>query len=287
MKKRFFYGLWTLISLLFFLRILFPGEFAEALIEAHADREIGPGSLNVEGVAPALPLGIKVRGMALKVSDFPPVTVRDVRLTPSWLTLVTSNPGAGVTASLFGGTADIAGRIRYEGHRLTRLEGQLTDVDLSTLTPFLKARIPVEITLSGRGDGVLDLSRGKALEGTARLSLADVTVGFKDPLIPLEKLVFGSVIVEVEVVGRSLTFSRIHVDGTEVDAELRGTLTLSDRIESSSLNITGTVNPDPGFVKELTDRIPLAMLADPKLLKQGRIPLRISGTLAKPKVSFK
>jgi len=91
----------------------------------------------------------------------------------------------------------------------------------------------------------------------------------------------------VEVTGPKVTFTRIHVEGTEVDAELKGTLSLSSRLESSRINISGTLNPDPAFVKELSDRLPISMLMDPKRLKRGRIPLRISGTLSNPRVSLK
>jgi len=125
------------------------------------------------------------------------------------------------------------------------------------------------------------------VKGTGRVQLTDVTVAVDDPIFPVKKLSFASVIAEVEVTGATLAIKRIHVDGNEVDAELRGTLMLSTPLESSRINISGTVNPDAGFVKELTDRIPLAMLVDPKLLKQGRIPLRISGTLGDPRVSLK
>ncbi|WP_300672387.1 type II secretion system protein GspN [Desulfoluna sp.] len=288
MKKRLLYTFWIVISLFFFLRVLFPGEFAEVWIESHVDREFGAGSLNVEEVTPALPLGLTVKGLAFKVAELPPLTLRDIRLTPSWLTLFSATPGAEMQASLLGGEAEVDGRFQYEGRQWQHLKGRVADVDLSTLMPFIKGSMPLEISLSGRGDGSLDLSREKKkVEGTGRLSLFDVTVGFKDPIIPVKKLEFASIAVDVEVVGRRLAFSRVHVEGTEVDAELSGTLTLLNRIESSRIDIRGTVNPDPGFVKDLTDRIPLAMLADPKLLKRGRIPLRISGTLEHPKVSFK
>jgi len=287
MKTFFLYGLWTLAALLFFLWLLFPGEFAEALIEAHADRRLSPGTLNVEGVSPALPLGLSVKGVALTLPGLPPVTARNIRVTPSWLTLVTSRPGAEMTASLFGGKAAGSARIRYKGRQWSRIRGRLKGMDLATVSPLLKGRVPIEWSVSGRGDGTFELSRDNKAKGTGRLSLANVTVGFDDPLIPLDNLEFASVVVDVEVDGSKLTFSRIHVEGTEVDAELKGTLTLSRRLESSRINISGTLNPDPGFVKELSDRLPISMLMDPKLLKRGRIPLRISGTLSNPRVSLK
>jgi type II secretion system protein N len=287
MNKRFLYSLWTLASLLLFLWLLFPGEFAESLIEGHADRRLGAGSVDVEGVRPALLLGLSVQGLALTLPDLPVVTAQDIRLTPSWLTLFTLRPGAAMKASLFGGNAEADARIRYSGLAWDRITGEIEDVDLATLSPFVDGRLPVDLVFSGRGQANLELTRDKGVKGKGRIELADVTVGITDPIIPVEKLSFASVVVEVEVTGRTLTVGRIHVDGTEVDAELRGTLTLSNPLESSRVNLTGTVNPDPGFVKELTDRAPLAMLMDPKLLKKGRIPLRISGTLGDPKVSFK
>ncbi|BCS94726.1 hypothetical protein DSLASN_03580 [Desulfoluna limicola] len=287
MNKRFLYSLWTLASLFFFLWLLFPGEFAEALIEAHTDRKVGNVSVNLEGVGPALPLGLSVKGLSLSLPDMPPVSARDIRLTPSWLTLVTSRPGAGMKASLFGGRVEADVRVRYKGFAWNSISGEVEDVDLSTLSPFFSGRLPVDLTLSGQGQGRLELTRDNEVTGTGEIRLAGVTVGIKDPIIPVEKLTFASVTAEVEVKGRKLTITRVHVDGTEVDAELRGTLTLSDRIESSRINVNGTVNPDPDFVKTLSDRVPLAMLVDPKLLKRGRIPLRITGTLGEPRVSLK
>lgn len=287
MKKFLLYGLWTLASVLFFLWLLFPGEWAESLIEAHANRQLRNGSLTVEGVSPALPLGLSAKGVALALPALPPVTARDLRVTPSLLTLVTPRPGAGASASIFGGTAEAKARVRYKGRQWDRLTGRVDGVDLAALAPFLKGRLPVEVSLAGRGDGSLELTRDKAVTGAGRIDLTDVTVGVEDPMIPLKKLTFGAVAVEVAVAGRTLTFGRIHVEGAEVDAELKGTLTLSRRLEASRLNISGTVNPDPGFVRDVTDRVPLAMLVDPKLLKRGRIPLRVTGTLANPRVSFK
>lgn len=287
MNKRFLYSLWTLASLLFFLWLLFPGAFAEALIEAHTDRKFGNVSVDVKGVRPALPLGLSVKGLALGLPELPPVSVRGIRVTPSWLTLVTPRPGAGMKASIFGGSVEADVRVRYKGLAWSRVTGEMEDVDLATLSPFLKGRLPVDLALSGRGDGILELTRDKEVTGMVEIRLADVTVGLKDPVIPVEKLTFASVTAEVEVKGRKLTISSVHVDGTEVDAELRGSLTLSKRLESSRINVNGTVNPDPDFVKTLSDRVPLAMLVDPKLLKRGRIPLRITGTLGNPKVSLK
>lgn len=287
MKKRFLYSLWTLASLLLFLWVLFPGEFVEALIEAHADRKFGNVSVNVEGVGPALPLGLSVKGLALNLPDFPVVRARDIRLTPSWLTLVTPRPGVAMKASLFGGRVKADVRVRYKGLVWQRITGEVEDVDLATLSPFVNGRLPIDLVLSGRGEARLDLTRDKEVTGTGEIRLVDVTVGITDFIIPVEKLSFASVIVEVEVKGHNLTVSRIHVDGTEVDVELRGTLTLSNRLESSRINLSGTVNLDPGFIRELTDRVPLAMLVDLKLLKRGRIPLRIRGTLGDPKFSLK
>lgn len=287
MKTFFLYALWTLASLFVFLWVLFPGEFAENLMEAHARQRFAPATVNVEGVSPTFPLGLKVKGAALTLPGKAPMTVRDIRVTPSLFTLVTSQPGAGMKATIFGGKVTGDGRVKLGTGRWTRVAGRLEGMDLSTLLPLLKDRIPIEFAVTGRGDGTLDLSRDKAAKGTGQLTLSNVTVELKDPLIPLDKLEFASVEVDVEVAGPKVTFSRIHVEGTEVDAELKGTVSLSSRPASSRINISGTLNPDPGFVKELSDRLPVSMLVDPNMLKRGRIPLRISGTLANPRVSLR
>ena len=286
MKKPFFYGLWTLASLLFFLWFLFPGAFVETLVEARAHGLVPHGSVDVNGVGPALPLGLKAKTVSYLSPDFSPVAARDVRVTPAWLTVVTASPGLRVKASCFGGTVKTSMRVAYKGGWRS-LKVKADAIRLAALLPYLESHLPVKMTLSGLGDASLNLTREPLTEGGGKVALSDVVVGFDDPLVPVDALTFSTVTAEVTVKGQTLTLSRLHVEGTELDAELRGTVTLTGQMASSRINLTGTVDPDPAFVKALSDRVPLAMLVDPKLLKRGRIPLRITGSLADPRVSLK
>ena len=281
MKKPLFYALWTLASLLFFLWFLFPGAFVETLVEARAH-----GSVDVKGVGLALPLGLKAKAVSYLSPNFSPVAARDVRVTPAWLAMVTSSPGVRVKASCFGGTVKTSMRVAYKGSWRS-IDAKAEAISLAALLPYLESLLPVKMILSGLGEARLDLVWDPVIEGDGKVVLSQVVVGFDDPLIPVDALTFSTVTAEVAVKGQTLTLSRFHVEGTEVNAELRGTVTLPGRMASSRINLTGTVDPDPAFVKILSDRVPLAMLVDPKLLKRGRIPLRITGSLAAPRVSLK
>lgn len=286
MNKRVLYSLWTLVSVLLFFWILFPGEFAAELIKGHANRMFPNAEVSLEGVGLAVPFGLTVKKLAVGAPGLSPVAVQALRLTPSWLTLVSLSPGADLSASLFGGRVALSGRSGYKGG-WRKITAEVESVDLSTLSPFVKGRLPVAFTLSGKGEAALDLARDKEATGEGTVRLEEVTLGFSDSIIPFEKLTLGTVTAEVAVKGTTVTVSSLHVDGTELDAELRGSVVLSTPISLSRVTLSGTVSPAPAFVSVLTDRVPLGMLMDPKLLKRGRIPLRISGTLGAPDVSFK
>lgn len=291
MKKPVLYSLWTLTSLLFFLWLLFPGAFAESLIEAYAHGKLGRGVVDVAGVHPALPVGLAMDGVTM---DLPQgaITARDVRVTPAWLTVMTLKPGGRLNAVAFGGHLTAEVRTGYTGGGWRRLTGQMEAMDLATLSPFLEGMLPVAVSLTGQGAGTLALARegeGTAsdMTGSAEINLSDVGVAISDTFFPVKKLSFAAVSADMAIKGRTLTLDRLYLEGSEVDAELKGRVILDRRMASSRIDITGILTLAPDFVKALSKGLPLAMLVDPNVLKRGRIPIRIGGTLGSPRISLK
>ena len=287
MKKRTLYSLWFICSTLIFIWVLFPSEFAEEILETRTNQALRQAQVDLNGLGLSVPPGLNLDALSLSVSQMPELKVTDIRVSPSWHTLVTSSPGGSFTADLFGGELSVRLRSGYKPPLVRALDVTMAALDLSKLSPLLKGALPVPVSLSGLGEGVVHLADDKGLlKGEGSVSLRGVSVGLNELPIPLGDIVFNAVDGEVEINGFQVKVKRLKAKGPQISADFRGTITLSRRMDASRLNLTGSVSPDAGFVKTLSDKIPLSMLVDPKRLKQKRIGLRIEGTLGNPRVSL-
>ena len=286
MKKRTLCILWFLGSTLVFLWALFPSAFLESYLEGRAGQMAPQLNLDLTGVGLSVPPGLVVDSVGVNTMPGVRVEVTDVKASPLWLSLVTGSPGGKLSLGFLGGKIAIKGRTGYAPPLLRGADVKASALDLSNLASMVAPFLPVPLSFSGRADGTLHLEEKEGLKGEGMMAVRGLRIGLQSLPFKLEDLTFASVDGEVEVDGFLVKLKSIKAKGTQLSADFKGSITLQPRIESSRLAISGAIFPDAAFAKRVADRVPLAMIMDPKKLKQRRIPIRIEGTLKRPRVSL-
>jgi hypothetical protein len=87
-------------------------------------------------------------------------------------------------------------------------------------------------------------------------------------------------------VKESLALKKLNISSREISAHASGLIVLMNPMNKSTINIRGEIKPHPTFIKQLSNILPVDMIAKKKS-KTGGIPFRITGSLDRPNFSFR
>lgn len=224
--------------------------------------------------------GVSVRSLAGDVSA-PYLEMNTLWVRPLLSELVRGNPYAlALQADLYGGTAD--GTLDIRGQRVVGTVN-LTGASLGrygTLTSWLEegqvaGRLSGQVTFESAGASV----ENSQASGDVRLENGGIEqakiggFGVPDLHFKESRLKFG-------VQGGRMEIEQLNATGDELNINASGTVTFRDPIDASVLNLKATMLPG----REAPDAIRglIAMIPKPQGGKPDD-PVRISGTLAKPR----
>ncbi|MFP4475293.1 MAG: type II secretion system protein GspN [Desulfatibacillaceae bacterium] len=288
MKRILGYALYTIAVFILFLYVLFPSEQVVDYAEARFERMVPTADLTLEEIRPVAPFSVRAVGPRVRWRDMEVFAGDDVVVDPAVLATLRKKPAAAVTARAYGGTlkADIS--MSAPGLRdplSAHLE--IRDVDVSAMSALQKAAgRKVMGAVSGKVDFTGIVNQWHRGEGGGRLEVGGGGIELVEGLVDLEYLTFDSLIAEFDMKNGVVNLSRCEMSGRQVNGELSGDIRLSPSLPQSSLNLTGTINPTNEFFMEIGTDSPVAQLLREKA-QRGRVPVRISGTLARPLMNFR
>ena len=281
------YALFFLGIASFFLYLYFPSEGVRQYLEASATRISPDLSIDVEGIRPSFPLGIKFKNTRVhdESKPGPPLFVTDTLVVlPTIDTILKWRPIFRFSFDAYGGEID--GRLAFDSFAF---DGDIaSDVDLKGILleryPMLRERLKRKCTgvINGVVSYAFDTKAVLAGSGRADLSVRNGTVGFTQPFMGLDRLGFEYIAIRVRIKDEQVVVQKLSLKGDELSAEGRGTIRLNQRLGRSMLDLTVQIDPSSGILRNDQGTLNLARLFM-NGAGSGQVQVRIHGTLAQPR----
>jgi type II secretion system protein N len=197
--------------------------------------------------------------------------LRQVKVTPLWLSLLSDAPGLRFSAELNGGTLN--GTARRDG-QTTLVADQVAVQESLQLNggPVLQG-----VLQNSRFDGLLPL----LTPGQRNLSLTLDRVrlsGLKSYGVASDSLDLGRLVVQAAGEGKTLRLQQLALQGGTVEGSGQGTVLLGATPAATRLNLSIELRPGAGLDPTLRDLLSLVGSDGPN----GTRKLRLSGSLQQP-----
>lgn len=273
------YALTLLIAVIFFAFYLFPGERIEKHVRLMFVRAFPEFELAIEKTRPALPLGIRLSGVKVIRADSAVFETDFVKIGFQPGSVFSGKTSFSFNGRVYDGKASGIIHIMEDPARAT------ADVELSGIRI---EKIPAAGQIAQSGiSGVLNgsvtvESAASSGQAKAKLRIDDLAAALPLPFIKSGPLSFKTIELEASLNRPDFMITRSTFNGKQVEGQMTGKITLKEPFEQSMLNLEGTLQPHPEFLKNF----PVRML--PPQQKNGKgFGFTLSGTIAKPGFSFR
>jgi type II secretion system protein N len=286
----FGYTLYGILVFAFLVYLQFPYDLVRSrllsLLKTRTDVQVSLGH-----IAPALPLDIAFKGLqvstVVNTQSVTMLAIEELRTRPQVLPLVRGDMGMHFQAALYGGK--MTGHAMIEGNgigdRKLAVRARLEELDVQQYTPLLilynvkcRGKLEGEVALNslfnqwieGKGETSFVVKNGE-VEG---IKIVNVTL----PTLPYDEFKGDLLLDEGK-----LTLKLLELRGKEINAEVKGTITLVDPLPISTLNLTVRVRASGALGQQVT---PLLTLLKVPRDRQGFLLFRVSGTVQEPRLSL-
>ncbi len=284
-KKIIAYVFFVTGATVFFLYVLFPSDTVKTYIE-YSIAEISPDiDMHVEQLRPGLPPRLTVTNAYILFREDTAVRFDRMDCVPDYPSLVSSRPGFDFTAAVAGGRVEGTIHIHDDPENrsfITRM--QFADVDLQGI-PLLERIYSGGFSGTASGNINYTASLGgkgrNTAEGEAMVDINGVQINIENNLPGLDYLTFSRINADADLQNNQITINRFDMEGSQFSATGKGSLTLGRRVETSRVDLNSTVQVHPELIRSVGSLLPR------QYLKDGRVSLRITGTLRQPRYSFR
>jgi type II secretion system protein N len=276
-----FYGLYTLLAVLFFLYVRFPSETVQGLISARLAQIDPLIRVSSQTVRPTLSAGLKFETLSVTYADMPLFTAESFKVTPELFALLRGQNNYDFSAPLGGGTVN--GRVEMVADAQkpqTKFNVNLSGVPMEAFEIFTQWP---DYTPSGDLNAYLEYDHRRGADAAAKLNfeITPAKVVFTPPLMGLAQLDFTKVQAEMSLSSRMLQIRRWEATGPQIESRVSGSIVLRQPVGASRVTLACTVKPQAGFLAEHQNTMLGGLLASANAQNRGMI-FRISGTLDHP-----
>ncbi len=278
-KKIAAYALYFTGVTVLFLYLLFPSDTVKNYIVYQFTGVAPDIGLHIERVRPALPPGLSFANTYILLKDETALRVESMAFSPDYLSLLSTEPVMNFTGTAAGG--HISGTIRMlkgDGNRSFAARMHFADIDLQAvpLTGMIHPR-----SVSGLVRGDIDYAGPVPGKGSATVEISGMQLTFEEIIPGLDSLAFSRVNASADLGQDRIAFNQIEMEGAQFSASGRGAITLRQPLESSGIDLRGTVQVHPELVRTMGPLLPR------QYMREGRVPIRITGTLENPRYAFR
>ena len=286
--KVFGYLLYTLAVLAVMLWFQFPVVAVKTRLE-HELRSLTPdlqwkiGRINL-----AMPADIRLSD--IKISDNrkskePLFVIDSLSLRPAlWAYLKDKKLSAGYRLGILDGSVN--GQLSLtDDHNILKYDGNANGIKITGLKKILQ---DLDRTLSGTlsgsftGKGAVHGSGAVELEGNVKLLKGEI--GFREPVLGMEKLAFNRVSSRLQYGTEGIRFVDGMIESRLLAGDFTGTVKPVAGIGRSTLRLNGALIPRPEFLSSIGDATAVNMVKSQ--LQGKKLPFIISGTLEEPGIVF-
>ena len=284
-KKWLFYIAYTLVAMGFFLYFLFPSETIKGAVSTYLLKTIPGYQIQIHGLQPVLPLGLGFESVKVLKSDSLWAQIDRLNVMPRMSTLLSSQRTINFRGKAYQGA--LGGHIdvnETDKSTQTDIFLKLAEIQLADITQ-LQERLGRK--LSGFLNGDLDLTdtNGPSRSIKGKLDLTDVRFELSNPIINLQEVALNIVEAEFTVNKQVFSLKRLEAKGGQVEGRLTGTVMIRKPMGKSRINLRGSFFPQEVLLASFQDILP-ANLFKQQMGDKG-MPIRIYGTIEKPKFSFR
>ncbi len=282
----FFYIAFTLFAVGFFLYLLFPADSIKGAVSTYLLKTFPAYQIHIGHVLPILPPGLGMDSVRISQQGRLTAQIDEIKLTPKLASLFSDSKTINFRGKAYSGALD--GNIDFN-QRDTGLHAEimlkLADIRVDDIK-YLQTVI--ERKLSGSLSGIVTIvdepGSGDSLK--ANLDLVGVRLAFSNPLIKVSEIDFNDVSVDFNLNKKVFSLKRLEATGGQVTGNLAGTIMIRKPFENSRLNLRGSFMPEETLMAGMQGIITKKIF---KQLKPGAkgMPVRIYGTVAKPRFSFR
>jgi type II secretion system protein N len=264
-----------LLSLLTGIYLFFPAETLKQRISREAAMR-AKIDLQIESLSLSPLLTFDADRLSVTAEELPwPLEIEALKIAPAWMTWFSGDPGIRLEARLMGGTvtsslrksgtvsaqaADLSFDLPIRDPLTFRIAGTLVAADLDTQTR-LDRETPTRISLRLNQVRIIGLDLSGA--GGTDINLGEITL-----------LVTGQ--------GRDMQIDSLSAKGGDFDVEGDGAVMIGRTAAASRLRITLRVRPGSSLDPDIASLLELAGKPGP----DGRYPLQVTGSLAKPSLKI-
>jgi len=263
-----------LLGLTVGIYLFFPTEALQQRIIQEIKARTGT-DVQIEQVSLYPPLSLCARLFNVVTTVLPvPLKIDQLRVSPKWSTLLSSDPGVQFQAQLMNGdaTAEI-------------LKSGVINATATGLRFELPLQKPMIMTISGNlGQATVNAATRLAPETKTQLSLqlSDVRISHLDffkedsPGVAL-----GAIFIEGKGQGRAMKINALSVTGGDFNINGEGTLLIGRTSATSRMNLSLNIKPAGSALPALVSLLELTAPPD----ANGDHRLRLTGTLAAPTIA--
>lgn len=287
-KKIFWYAVYFVLVTLVFLFLGFPSKSVQAYIRSLAEDRMAESDFSLAKVSLALPLGLKLHQVVLTPKEGKEglnLKADSMVIKPDSWSFIKGEKSYRFKGRLYGG--DVRGsldRIEKKTGPAYSLRMTLSDVDLKSgqvmkgmIDRDLEGKLEGAVEYEAQSDNIYDGT------GKADLTLSGGKVEVTLPFLELDSLALDRLEIKCELKNRRLNLAQIKFNGPEINAALKGSISLNRELLKSRLNLRGEIEPLPEFFQKLGNT-PSTLELLKRRLKAGKLPFMVSGTLDAPRL---
>jgi len=286
MKKKIVYAGYIIMVMVFFLYYLFPGDAVTAYINYQINHKSPGVQLSIMELKPSFPPGIKLLAPNLLHQNQSLIAADFLDVKPSYASLFSTDKIFFITGDISEGHLDSSVCVaNISENPAFDINASFENIQISQI-PAIKEFESYQISGIADGNIIYSNKEDPAGKGNAGIIVTDSTVRFVPALFGIDQLVFKTIDADFEIINQRVTLKKLNISSREISAHASGLIVLMNPMNKSTINIRGEIKPHPTFIKQLSNILPVDMIAKKKS-KTGGIPFRITGSLDRPNFSFR
>lgn len=285
LHKSLLYIAYTLVATGCFLYFLFPSQTFKGVVSTYLVKMLPGYRVQFERLQPVLPLGLGFESLSVLQNDRKLAQIDRLNVAPRIASLLsprkTINYHGKAYQGFLRGHMDVNASDKSSQ---TDVFLKLGDIQLSDIT-YLQERLGRKVSgfLNAEVDLVDNNGPKRSLKG--ELDLADVRIELSNPIINIQEVSLNLVEAEFSVNKQVFSLKRLEAKGGQIEGSLTGTIMIQQPMGKSRINLRGSFFPQDVLLAGIKDILP------GNLFKQQAgdkgMPIRIYGTIEKPKYSFR
>ncbi|HER62744.1 MAG TPA: type II secretion system protein GspN [Desulfobacteraceae bacterium] len=282
------YGVYTFAVLLLLLWFLFPAESVRVWLQAQLDRLNPALSWEIDELRVAWPLSVVARDIQAKQIDGGDLLmdVNEVKFRPNikGLTRVRQEWPVSYQVKFLDGAVNGVAALDRDQPKV-KCSGEMKDLQIGGLEGIWQQMgRSGSGTLSGPFSYEGELPELLSGDLQADLIVKNGSIELLQPVMGLENLSFNQLTASLSLEDRVMTITGGEMDSNLFAADFGGTITLTDNLLGSGLDISGTFEPRPELMGGLKD--PAVMQLIKGQLRDNKLNFQLSDTLLAPGMLF-